>query len=221
MRTLPKLRSRLRQRDSSSRDSGAAVTQLVGGMSHRSQSRQKWRTPSRWIPCEMSTVDLMLHCLSVAKSGSTVSVEHTSRSRAHQSKQCRRWGRRSCSRESCHTVRTGRMSSMPSPRCRNQPTLRLCVPCLLPSAPWPWACRRDPWRVLLWLACSRFVVFPASGYRETDGNCSDCLLMLREKRSYSSGSTYLFAWVGRAGRRWAAGQLFVLVSREFLPRRAA
>lgn len=60
MRTLPKFLRRLRQSDSSSRDSRAALTQVVGGWSHRSQSRQNWRVPSRGIPEEMSTVDLML-----------------------------------------------------------------------------------------------------------------------------------------------------------------
>jgi len=41
MRTLPRFRNRFKQSDKSSRDSGAAATQVEGGISHLSQSRQK------------------------------------------------------------------------------------------------------------------------------------------------------------------------------------
>ena len=49
----------LRHRARSSLDSGAATTQLVGGRSHRSQSRQKCITAWRSMPCETSFCFLM------------------------------------------------------------------------------------------------------------------------------------------------------------------
>lgn len=48
-----------RQSANNSRDSGAATCQVVGGSSHRLQSRQKFTMASRWIPCDISTVSLM------------------------------------------------------------------------------------------------------------------------------------------------------------------
>lgn len=58
-RTLFKPASFFRHRASSSRDSGMAEVQLRGGNSQRSQSRQKCKTASRWMPLVMSIVVLM------------------------------------------------------------------------------------------------------------------------------------------------------------------
>jgi hypothetical protein len=56
MRTLCRPRNFFRQSASNSLDSGAATIQLDGGNNHLSQSRQKCRVASRWIPCDTSIV---------------------------------------------------------------------------------------------------------------------------------------------------------------------
>lgn len=55
IRTFDRPRRRRRQMASSSFDSGAATSQLVGGCSQRSQSLQKCRVDSRCTPWETST----------------------------------------------------------------------------------------------------------------------------------------------------------------------